>query len=79
MYSVFTHVPLKAFQKSMLEEIIGQIKSIMLLPPDLRPRKRIEIEFIDHDMASSSQYGKDFISNGFEREGEKLVLWPSGL
>jgi len=70
---------LKAFQKSMLEEIIGQIKSIMLLPPDLRPRKRIEIEFIDHDMASSSQYGKDFISNGFEREGEKLVLWPSGL
>jgi ATP-dependent Lhr-like helicase len=70
---------LKSFQKSMLEEIIRQIKSIMLLPTYLRPRKRIEIEFIDHDIAPNSQYGKKFISNGFEREGEKLVLWPSGL
>jgi ATP-dependent Lhr-like helicase len=70
---------LKSFNKSMLPDIINQIKSFLLLSSVLRPRKRISIEFIDNKIAIESQFAKDFLSSGFEQEGKKLVLWPSGV
>ena len=71
--------PLKPFHKEMIGDIIMQIKSWLMLPDYLRPSRRIEIEWIDQHQAAGSDLANDFLSQGFEQEGNKLVLWPSGL
>ncbi|MFQ6114118.1 MAG: hypothetical protein ACE5NG_08510 [bacterium] len=55
------------------------MKSWLQLPQILRPRKRIEILHINETPATGSPLAKNFLQNGFERDGKKLVLWPSGI
>jgi len=43
----------------------------------LRPRPRLETLAIDGAPAAASELAQVFLQNGFEAEGEKLVLWPS--
>jgi ATP-dependent Lhr-like helicase len=68
-----------------LDATIQLFKSWLQLPAPLRPRRRIEIAQINEQPASEclpAQAGKlaeAFLRNGFERDGEKLVLWPSGV
>jgi ATP-dependent Lhr-like helicase len=70
---------LKSYNKEMIGDIIIQIKSWFMLPDYLRPRKRIEIESINGNVAMGSDLAMEFISQGFEKEVNKLVLWPSGV
>lgn len=70
---------LQNFKKDFIEEIINQIKSWLFLPQDLRPRKKIEIQQINNKPVISSEYSLRFLENGFEKNGEILEIWPSGL
>jgi len=70
---------LENFKPQYLELIIQQIKSFLLLPDNLRPRKKIEILLINGKSAYSFKYSDEFIKYGFERNGDIMELWPSGL
>jgi ATP-dependent Lhr-like helicase len=70
---------LKDFKNDFVYEIISQIKSKLLLPQDIRPRKKIEIQQINGEPATSFELSDDFLANGFEKNGDVLELWPSGL
>ncbi|MCZ6820785.1 MAG: hypothetical protein O7G31_15045, partial [Calditrichaeota bacterium] len=62
-----------------MDACVGVIKSLLQLPPDIRPRRKIEIEEINGQPATACKLAEVFLRNGFERDGSKLVLWPSGL
>jgi len=69
-----THIP-----EASLDSCIQIFKSWLQLPASLRPRRRIEISQINEQAASECKLAEAFVRNGFERDGEKLVLWPSGV
>jgi ATP-dependent helicase Lhr and Lhr-like helicase len=71
---VFT---LKGGSKDLLTELANHIKNWLRLPPDWRPRKKIEITLIDGQSARKNNYAQLFCDQGFEIDGESLVLWPS--
>ena len=66
-------------EQESLDEVAGALKTWLMLPAHLRPRKRIEILQINDQPATESRLTECIVRNGFEREGEKLVLWPSGV
>lgn len=67
------------FHPSHLSALIESLKDLLRLPVERRPRKRLEIEKIDGTDARESGYATEFLQQGFEVEGKKLVLWPSGV
>ncbi len=69
-----THIP-----EASLDSCIQIFKSWLQLPASLRPRRRIEISQINEQPASDCKLAEAFVRTGFERDGEKLVLWPSGV
>ena len=66
------------FEKD-LENIFKSFKNWLRMPAKIRSRKKIEIEFIDDEIAIESNFAEIFYSVGFEKEGASIVLWPSGL
>ena len=62
-----------------LEALISQICSFLKLPGHLKPRNRIEVLQIDGRPAAASRHAHAFTQNGFETEGDGLILWPSAL
>jgi ATP-dependent Lhr-like helicase len=62
-----------------LDECAKLFKTWLQLPAHLRPRKRIEIIQINDQPAATCKLAEVFVYNGFERDGDKLVLWPSGV
>ncbi len=65
--------------EASLDATIQLFKSWLQLPAPLRPRRRIEIAQIHEQPAAECKLAEAFLRNGFERDGEKLVLWPSGV
>ncbi len=57
--------------------LIINLKIWLHLPAQLRPRPRLEILQVNDAAAAACAFAETFAQNGFEREGEKLVLWPS--
>jgi hypothetical protein len=53
------------------------IKEWLRLSPLARPRRKIVISLIDGQDAVQSSLAEELLKNGFEKDGEKLVLWPS--
>jgi hypothetical protein len=49
------------------------------MPHPLKPAGRIEIHQIDNRPAAASPVAEDLVKNGFEKDGTKLVLWPSAV
>ncbi|UCH21222.1 MAG: hypothetical protein JSU83_22415 [Deltaproteobacteria bacterium] len=49
------------------------------LPSLLRPKNRIEISQIDHQGAATHKLVKQFLKLGYEKEGDRLTLWPSAV
>ena len=47
------------------------------MPYPLKPANRIEIHRINSHPAAGSPIADDLIESGFEKDGAKLVLWPS--
>lgn len=65
--------------KEALDECINVFKSWLQLPADIRPRRRIDVLHINNQPAAECKLAEAFLRNGFEKDGEKLVLWPSGV
>lgn len=61
-----------------LNACVDLFKTWLRLPARLRPRRRVEIAEINGKAAGQCKLAEVFVQNGFERHGEKLVLWPSG-
>lgn len=67
------------FQSDHGELLAEKTKVWLRLPDALRPRKRLELCQIDSQPAASHPLASAFLSCGYEKEGESLVLWPSGI
>jgi ATP-dependent helicase Lhr and Lhr-like helicase len=67
------------FEKAHLDLIIEQLKSIMRLPANLRPRKKLELELWDGKDMNNCEFIDDFQNAGFEENDGMLVLWPSAV
>jgi ATP-dependent Lhr-like helicase len=53
------------------------LRQFLLLPEPLRPRKRIEVEMWNGAPVTSTPAAEWLQRHGFEKEEQKLVLWPS--
>ena len=49
------------------------------MPYPIKPANRIEIHKINRHPAAASPMAGHLIESGFEKDGKKLVLWPSAL
>jgi len=67
------------FSAQMAEPLAEKLKGWLRLPEFFRPRKRIELCAIDDQPAAHHPLATVFMAHGFEKEGEKLILWPSGV
>jgi len=65
------------WREEMAPALLQHLKAWLQLPVSLRPRPRLETLMIDGAPAAASELAEVFRQNGFEVEGEKLVLWPS--
>ncbi len=61
------------------EALCDVIKNWLKLPAALTFRQRMEVSLIDGKVAVNSPVAQIFTKNGFEINGDKLVLWPSAL
>lgn len=62
-----------------LRLLAEQIKHWLRLPEPFRPRKKIEIAQINGQPASASNHAACFTEQGFEIDGDSLLLWPSKI
>ena len=62
-----------------LATALAVLRQFLQLPESLRPRKRIEIESWNGAPVSTTPAAAWLQQYGFEKEEQKLVLWPSGL
>ncbi len=71
------------YKPEMADEIVKILKRLLQIPTVIkqkeRPGKKLEVLMIDDQLAIESDLKNIFVRNGFEQEGNKLVLWPSGL
>ena len=67
------------YEPALAEPLAEQIKAWLRLPAPFRPRKKIEICTIDGRAAVSHPMAAIFLNHGYEKEGEALWLWPSGV
>jgi len=49
------------------------------MPYPLKAGNRIEIQQINNHPAATSPYAGALLKTGFEKDGAKLVLWPSAI
>ena len=62
-----------------LASALACLRQFLQLPDPLRPRKRIEVETWNEAPVVNTPAAAWLQRHGFEREQEKLVLWPSRL
>lgn len=62
-----------------LASALVSLRQFLQLPEPLRPRKRIEVETWNGAPVLSTPAANWLLQHGFEKEAEKLVLWPSQL
>ena len=68
------------FDPKMLEELAALLKNWLRLPAHHRPRKKIVIGMVNGAAPGlDTAFTSAFLHMGFEKDGQKLVLWPSGL
>jgi len=67
------------FSPQLAGPLAEKLKGWLRLPIFFRPRKRLELCAIDDEPAAHHPLATIFINHGFEKEGEKLILWPSGV
>jgi ATP-dependent helicase Lhr and Lhr-like helicase len=68
---------LKQVEEETIHKMTHLFKNWLKMPADFRSIKQIVIETIDGLPAVRSNHAKNFCFNGFEENGEKLILWPS--
>ena len=74
----FEHiVTLRKLSAAQYEKFAKLLHHLLKLPQPLRSRNRLEISRLNNRPAAASPFAEQFIKNGFEKDGERLVLWPS--
>jgi ATP-dependent Lhr-like helicase len=63
--------------EEQLSTALACLRQFLLLPEPLRPRKRIEVETWNGTPVTASPAVEWLQRHGFEKEEEKMVLWPS--
>jgi len=59
--------------------IVNRLHGYLKMPEPIKPAKRIEIRQINSRPATKSSIASHFLNNGFEKDGTRLVLWPSAV
>jgi ATP-dependent helicase Lhr and Lhr-like helicase len=67
------------FQTVHIEALVPIIKRWLQLSDTYRPRKHLGIHHIDDTPAALHPLAIEFIRHGFEKDGDRLLLWPSGV
>jgi ATP-dependent Lhr-like helicase len=62
-----------------VEALIPILKRWLQLPEAYRPRKHLVVQQIDYRPAALHPLAGEFTRHGFEKDGERLLLWPSGV
>lgn len=63
--------------EEQLAAALAGLRQFLLLPESLRPRKRIEVEMWNETPVVTTPAAAWLQQHGFEKEEQKLVLWPS--
>jgi len=71
--------PLANTEEEELCSALGLLKQFLQLSDPLRPRKRIEVELWNGAPVVQAPAAGWLQQQGFEIEGEKMVLWPSKI
>jgi hypothetical protein len=61
------------------EKLARLLQSYLKMPYPLKPGIRFEIQQINNLPAATSPFGVHLLKTGFEKDGAKLVLWPSSI
>ena len=70
---------LKDLPDSLWQATIHLLKNYLKIPYPHRRANRIEIHQINSHPAATSPCADQLLKTGFEKDGEKLVLWPSAV
>ena len=66
-------------ENDVFENLILVTHNWLKLPVPLRPRKKIQVEWINGFPAAENPAAVHFKKAGYEQDGKNLVLWPSAL
>ena len=69
----FLHPP----TKNDILQLIAGIRQWLAVPSPLRTRKNIEIHKVNDTSIMNFAHLEIFTTNGFEKEGNRIILWPS--
>jgi ATP-dependent Lhr-like helicase len=72
-------VALRKLSAAQYEKFAKLLHNLLKLPQPLRSKNRLDISWINNQPAADSPFAKHFIKAGYEKEGERLVLWPSRI
>lgn len=70
---------LKQLRSDQYEKVAKLLRNLLKLPQRLRPKNRIQISQINNQPAARTQFAAYFLKNGYEQDGDTLVLWPSSV
>jgi ATP-dependent Lhr-like helicase len=72
-------VVLKKISAAQCEKFAKLLHNLLKLPQPLRSKNHLVINRINNRPAATSLFAAYFIKAGYERDGERLVLWPSRI
>ncbi len=67
------------FPQYTWEKLTRMLQTYLKMPYPLKPGNRIEIQQINNHPAAESPFAGHLLKTGFEKDGAKLVLWPSAM
>jgi ATP-dependent Lhr-like helicase len=72
-------VALKELSAAQYEKFAKLLHNLLKSPQPLRSKHRLDISRINNLPAAGSLFAEYFIKAGYEKDGERLVLWPSRI
>jgi len=72
-------VAIKELSAAQYEKFANLLHNLLKLPQPLRSKNRLDIIRINNQPAAGSPFAEHFIKTGYEKDGERLVLWPSRI
>lgn len=70
---------LKDLSQQTWQLIVQRLGEYLKMPDPIKPLNRIEIRQINDLPAAKSPWANQLLKTGFEKDGERLVLWPSAI
>jgi hypothetical protein len=61
------------------EKFANLLHNLLKLAKALRSKNHLEIRRIDNRPAAGSPFAEQFIKSGYEKDGDRLALWPSRI